>query len=278
MFSFFKKDLAKLVKRNHNSEFAFVDAYNDLGIFIDENPKPTPEVFMAYCYARRNCAAAFYLQGIWEYDQFQYTQNMFKAGQLNCGKKGLTKEFQEQAATQSVEYLRKYVPQWQSLQLSICTSLVIDRAVNPVITHYEHASDDELKGAVFMATTGILTRFEPDFNLKDEVEEDYEVENVEEVEALTKYQKIDAHREFFLSIDKSNEKKTLVANIDFNEMILGEANDIWSARVLCSEEESTLVHQKVQEIEESIPNVFVTCIMLRNKEGSPIGQYTISST
>ncbi|MCG9729168.1 hypothetical protein L1D44_04830 [Shewanella sp. Isolate13] len=268
MFSFFKKDLAKLVQRTHSSEFAFVDAYNDLGIFIDENPNPTPEVFMAYCYARRDCAAAFYLQGIWEYDQFQYTQNMFKAGQLNCGQKGLTKEFQEQAAKQSVEYLRKYVPQWQSLQLSLCTTLVIDRAVNPVITHYEHASDDELKTAVFMATTGIFTRFEPVFSFKDEVEE---------VKALTTYQKIDAHREFFLSIDKSTKKKTSVANIEFKEMTLGEAKDIWRARVLCSDEECTLVNKKLQEIEESIPNVFVTCITLRYQEGSPLGQNTISS-
>ncbi|EGR2520213.1 hypothetical protein DYB23_17200 [Vibrio cholerae] len=284
MFSFFKKDLAKLIKRKHHTDFAFVDAYNDLGVFIDDNPQPKPEVFMAYWYARRTCAAALYLQGIWDYDQFLYTHNMFKAGQLGCGTEGLTREFQEQAAAKSVEYLRKYVPQWQSLQLSIMLTLVLDGTVNPVVTQYEHATDEELKEAVFMAVTGIFSRFEPDYDYEDlEGDDEFDVDDFDHFDdyesnkELSTYMKIDVHREFFINIDKSPQKKTAVASIMFKENCLGEFKDVWNADVLCSEEEQTLVYEKLEEIEKSIPNIFVVCIMPRYEEGSPLGKYTISS-
>lgn len=276
MFSFFKKDLANLVKRQHHTEFAFVDAYNDLGAFIDDNPNPKPDVFMAYWYARRTCAAAFYLQGFWDYDQFQYTQNMFKAGQLSCGSESHTREFQERAAAKSVEYLKKYVPDWGSLQLSIMLTLVIDGVVNPVITQYEYASDQELKEAVFMAVTGIFSRFEQDNDDEDSVYiDEFEFKN-ETIKELSTYAKIDAHREFFINIDRSAQKKTAIAMIAFIESCLGETEIVWNEAVLCSDEEQLLVYEKLKEIESSIPNISVSCIMPRYEEGSPLGLSRIS--
>ena len=221
MFSFFKKkELSSLVKQKANTGYKFVDAFDDLGEFIDRNPNCKPIIKMSYWYARRTCGAAFYLQGFWSYDKFEYTQNMFKISQIECG---VAREFQELALKLSNEFLYKYHPSWQGVHFSILTSLAID-GFEPLASDGYHVTDEALKEMVFMMLL--------DMNKPKVVSSNREI--------------INQYKEQLEDINDSEEPKTL----KFSLQATGKSD--WSMYVLSSEDESGEVYEIISLLKNEL--------------------------
>jgi len=96
--------LLDIVSKNNNlPEGIFSNINNDLNnsITMDHDIM----ILMAYGYARRTVAAALFLQGVFDRENYMQASNVFKSLQLKTGQ---SIEFQESASEQSSELLLSY--------------------------------------------------------------------------------------------------------------------------------------------------------------------------
>lgn len=113
-FGFLKKLLRKdtvrltdIVHRKHKTGYIFIDINNDLGDAAEEIMANTANIKMAYGYARRTAVAALYIQGIVDKDLYDHVLTVFKSLQIQTEH---TVEFQEQAFSESMEFIKSYNP------------------------------------------------------------------------------------------------------------------------------------------------------------------------
>lgn len=96
--------LIDIVKKvNDLEEGVFANINNDLNESIAENHDIM--ILMAYGYARRVVAAALYLQGVFNRENYMQASNIFRSLQVKTGQ---SVEFQEYAAEQATEFLKSY--------------------------------------------------------------------------------------------------------------------------------------------------------------------------
>jgi len=110
------------VKKNEDNGYGpFLDINNDLGIFVEKNPKCANMLLMSYAYARRTAVAGMVLQGIMKQADYDYVYKVFNAMQVNTEH---SKEFQEAAAQQAYELIFSYTNLFNKEGLSMITSVV----------------------------------------------------------------------------------------------------------------------------------------------------------
>jgi hypothetical protein len=97
--------LSELVKKISNTGYIFWNINDDLGLAAEQVMRSSPEVRMAYGYARRTAVAALLLQGLVNRDVFDHVSGIFKALQQQTGH---TVEFQEKSAAASTKFLQDY--------------------------------------------------------------------------------------------------------------------------------------------------------------------------
>lgn len=108
---FFKKKLVAgptltgVVEKKVDTEYLFWNISDDLGHSADTIMNSSPHVIMSYAYARRVAAAALYIQGLFDKDNYDHAVAMFKAIQQKVGG---DVEFQEKAAAGSIEFMQSY--------------------------------------------------------------------------------------------------------------------------------------------------------------------------
>ncbi|MCK0509574.1 hypothetical protein [Aromatoleum buckelii] len=126
-----RKDAPKLidvVPKQTKSGYLFWDINDDLGKSCEEIMQSTPEVQMAYGYARRAAVAGMYLQGIVKREIYDHVFAVFKSLQLQTGQ---TVDFQKQAFLDSIDYMQTYSP--------FITSFFVKTMV-PMVQEYEGSS------------------------------------------------------------------------------------------------------------------------------------------
>lgn len=130
LFSFRKKkpkeSLGAIVPKTHSTGFVFVDATNDLGEAADTIMKSSNLLKMAYGYARRAAAAALYIQGIADEQQFQHVFAMFKSLQLQTEH---SVEFQEAAGAEATVFLQRYHPSISSMFLGFLLKIAMEHEI-----------------------------------------------------------------------------------------------------------------------------------------------------
>lgn len=99
--------LADIVSKSNHTGYMFADIMNDLGEAVEAIMQNEKSLQMAYGYARRSAATALYLQGIIDSDVYDHNLSFFKAIQIQTGH---TVEFQEQAFTDAVDFMKTYNP------------------------------------------------------------------------------------------------------------------------------------------------------------------------
>ena len=115
-----------VVKRYDLEEGVFANINNDLNDAISENTDILLK--MAYGYARRVAAAGLYLQGIFNRDNYDHAVNIFKSLQLSTGQ---SREFQEKAYEQAIEFLQNYDNRFNKIFNShIISSIELNQAIN----------------------------------------------------------------------------------------------------------------------------------------------------
>lgn len=114
---------------NDLDEGIFANLNNDLNESITQDNDVM--LLMAYGYARRSVAAGLYLQGVFNRENYMQASKMFKNLQLQTGQ---SIEFQEEAASQSMELLLAYSPRLTRVMISKITSVV---ELNQVECAYE---------------------------------------------------------------------------------------------------------------------------------------------
>ena len=108
---FFKKSgtsaitLTDLVSKISDTGYVFWNINDDLGHAAQQIMASSPEVKMAYGYARRTAVAGLYLQGLVNRDVFEHASGIFRALQHQTGH---TVEFQENAAADATKFMRTY--------------------------------------------------------------------------------------------------------------------------------------------------------------------------
>lgn len=108
---FFKKTtelgpkLSDVVKKVTHTEYIFWNINDDLGHAAEQVMGSSPQVKMAYGYARRTSVAALYLQGLVNRDVYDHVSGIFKALQHQTGH---TVEFQEKAGAESTQFMQGY--------------------------------------------------------------------------------------------------------------------------------------------------------------------------
>lgn len=117
-------------KRNDLDDGIFANINNDLNESITQDNDVM--ILMAYGYARRTIAAGLYLQGVFNRENYMQASNIFKSLQLQTGQ---SVEFQEEAASQSLELLLSYSPKLTKNMTSKITSVV---ELNQVESAYEN--------------------------------------------------------------------------------------------------------------------------------------------
>jgi hypothetical protein len=133
--------LTDLVPRRHNTGFVFVDVMNDLGFAADDIGRSSKEALMAYGYARRTAAAALYVQGLIDEENFDHAVSIFKSLQVQTEH---SIEFQEAASKASIEYLKHY-----SIAIDrMFVTKLLDIAFNYTIPEGQ-MSDEDLFAGVF---------------------------------------------------------------------------------------------------------------------------------
>lgn len=127
LFSFRKKtpkeSLGAMVPKAHNTGFVFADATNDLGEAADTIMKSSNLMKMAYGYARRAAAAALYIQGVADEQQFQHVVAMFKSLQLQTEH---SVEFQESAGAEAATFLQRYHPSISSMFIGYLLKIAME--------------------------------------------------------------------------------------------------------------------------------------------------------
>lgn len=115
-----------VVKKYDLEEGIFANINNDLNDAISENTDILLK--MAYGYARRVAAAGLYLQGIFNRDNYDHAVNIFKSLQLSTGQ---SREFQEKAYEQAIEFLQNYDNRFNKIFNShIISSIELNQAIN----------------------------------------------------------------------------------------------------------------------------------------------------
>lgn len=108
-------NLSDYVEKKHNlEEGIFANINNDISIaFTDINEIP-PIIYMAYGYTRRSSSAGLFLQGIFNESEYLYQVSMFKVIQqntahlMNFKHYNDTIDFQEEAASMSIDFIQSY--------------------------------------------------------------------------------------------------------------------------------------------------------------------------
>jgi hypothetical protein len=107
-----RQTLADIVPRVHQTGYIFVDVNNDLGEACDDIFKNSPEIIMAYGYARRVSVAAIYIQGLVQDDVYDHVLGNFKALQSQTDG---SVEFQEKAFSDAIDFMKTYNPTFSKL-------------------------------------------------------------------------------------------------------------------------------------------------------------------
>ncbi|GAC30399.1 hypothetical protein [Brumicola pallidula] len=130
------------VQKVDQSEYGqFVQINNDLGKFVEDKPELPPEVMMAYGYARRFAVAGMFAQGVVDSGLVNHVKLIFKSLQQSTG---LTKEFQNNAAQESLDLINSY---FDGIELNLmdlgklCHS-VESGTLNPDTTDYVPSPTD----------------------------------------------------------------------------------------------------------------------------------------
>ncbi len=128
--------LIDIVPKTHNTGYVFLDINNDVGDVCEVIMGGANDIRMAYGYARRIAFAACHLQGIAEKGGYEHVCTVFKAIQLQTNH---SVEFQEQAFSDAIEFIKSYIPLFTSILAKNLCLLAQD---------YEHSqgrlSDGEL--------------------------------------------------------------------------------------------------------------------------------------
>lgn len=132
-FSFFRKkapieSLGTIVPKVHSTGFVFGDASNDLGEAVDTIMKSSNLMKMAYGYARRAAAAALYIQGIFDEQQFEHVVAMFKSLQLQTEH---SVEFQDAAGAEAASFLQSYHPSISRMFLGYLQKIATQYEIPP---------------------------------------------------------------------------------------------------------------------------------------------------
>lgn len=116
--------LIDIVKEKDVSSYGgFVRLNNDLALFVDNYKKNDPLIMMAYAYARRIAVAGMFFQGLVGKDLFDYVYDIFKKYQASTG---VSVDFQEQAAAQSLELAQRYLPEMSSDHIRLMTAFAVE--------------------------------------------------------------------------------------------------------------------------------------------------------
>jgi len=97
--------LVDIVPKVTRSGFLLWNINDDLGTAADDIARSTPQIKMAYGYARRTAAAAMHLQGLVTRDVYIHVCGIFRALQQQTGH---SVEFQEEAWADSIEFMQTY--------------------------------------------------------------------------------------------------------------------------------------------------------------------------
>lgn len=116
-----KIKLIDIVPKKHSTGYKFCDINNDIGDACEVIMRHSPEIRMAYGYARRVAFAACEIQGIAERGGYEHVQNVFKSLQLQTGQ---SVEFQEQAFSDAVEFIQSYVT-WCNRHLAQTLCIIV---------------------------------------------------------------------------------------------------------------------------------------------------------
>lgn len=106
-------------KTNNLDDGVFANINNDLNESITQDNDVM--ILMAYGYARRTAAAGLYLQGVFNRENYMQASKIFKSLQLQTGQ---SVEFQEEAASQSIELLSSYSLRLTKTMINKITSVV----------------------------------------------------------------------------------------------------------------------------------------------------------
>lgn len=121
--------LSEITPKLTNSGHVFWNISDDLGNSCKKIMASTPEIQMAYGYARRTAAVAMYLQGLMPKEGYDHVQAVFKSLQWRTGQ---TVEFQKQAFLDSIDYMQTYNP--------LITSFFV-KTITPMIHEYEGSAN-----------------------------------------------------------------------------------------------------------------------------------------
>lgn len=99
--------LANIVNRKNQTGYLFGNIINDLGESVEVIMQNSKLIQMTYAYARRSAATVLYIQGVIDLNAYDHNLAFFKSMQLTTGH---TVEFQEQAFSDSVDYMQTYSP------------------------------------------------------------------------------------------------------------------------------------------------------------------------
>ena len=112
--------LIDIIQQTNNlDDGVFANINNDLNESITQDNDVM--ILMAYGYARRTVAAGLYLQGVFNRENYMQASKIFKSLQLQTGQ---SVEFQEEAASQSIELLLSYSSRLTKEMINKITSVV----------------------------------------------------------------------------------------------------------------------------------------------------------
>jgi len=115
-----ERRLIDIVQQTNNlDDGVFANINNDLNESITQDNDVM--ILMAYGYTRRTVAAGLYLQGVFNRENYMQASKIFKSLQLQTGQ---TVEFQEEAASQSIELLLSYSSRLTKTMINKITSVV----------------------------------------------------------------------------------------------------------------------------------------------------------
>lgn len=102
-----KKDprLEDVVEKQSNTGYVFLDMNNDLAQCSYNWPQASPQLLMAYGYARRTIASSLLIQGVANKDTYAHTASLFRDIQVQTDH---TVDFQEQAARAAESFMATY--------------------------------------------------------------------------------------------------------------------------------------------------------------------------
>lgn len=126
-------------KKNNLDDGIFANINNDLNESITQDHNIM--ILMAYGYARRTAAAGLYLQGVFNRENYMQASKIFKSLQLQTGQ---SVEFQEEAASQSIELLSSYSSRLTKIMINKITTVVELDQVNCAYDNNMYFEFDEV--------------------------------------------------------------------------------------------------------------------------------------